>query len=144
MMNVFKDARIILPMRADAEELAKIERRIVVSFGGFTSYVGTGAWRAPDGHTDVEAVRVYDVAVPAFTAGALEDGNRAWHGASTELRAIAREACNRLEQACIYLRLPDGEVHLVGPNGRDFNPDTAPAVYPRASDFWRARNAGVM
>jgi hypothetical protein len=143
-MNVFKEARIILPMRADAEVLAKIERRIVAIFGGFTSHVGTGAWRAPDGHTDVEAVRVYDVAVPAFMAGALEDENRAWHGAAAELRAIACEACNRLEQACIYLRLPTGDVHLVGPNGWDVNPDVAPSVYPRASEFWRARNAGVM
>jgi hypothetical protein len=144
MMNVFREARIILPMRADAEALAAIERRIVAIFGGFTSSVGTGAWRAPDGHTDVEAVRMYDIAVPAFMAGAVEDENRAWHGAAVELRMIACEACNRLEQACIYLRLPDGDVHLVGPDGRDINPDAAPAVYPRASEFWRARNAGVM
>jgi hypothetical protein len=140
MMNVFREARIILPMRADAEALAEIEARIIRAFGGFTSCVGTGAWRAPDGHADVEAIRVYDVAVPAFMAGAVEDENRAWHGAAAELRAVAREACNRLEQACIYLRLPDGEVHLISPDGRDINPDAAPAVYPRASVFWRSRN----
>jgi hypothetical protein len=144
MMNVFREARIILPMRADAEALAAIERRLVAVFGGFTSCVATGAWRAPDGHVEVEAVRMYDIAVPAFMAGAVEDENRAWHGAAAELRMIAREACNRLGQSCVYLRTPDGDVHLVGPDGRDFNPDVAPAVYPRASEFWRARNAGVM
>jgi hypothetical protein len=137
MMNVFREARIILPMRADAEALAAIERRIVAIFGGFTSSVGTGAWRAPDGHTDVEAVRMYDIAVPAFMAG---DPDRAWLGASLTLREIARDAARAMRQECIYLRLPDGEVRLVGPDGRDFNPDTAPAVYPRASEFWRARN----
>jgi hypothetical protein len=144
MMNVFREAKIILPARADADALAAIERRIIAVFGGFTRHAGHGAWRNPGGAIEYEDVLTYVVAVPAFMAGAVEDENRAWHGAAAELRAIAREACNRLGQTCVYLRLPDGDVHLIRPDGRDFNPDTAPAVYPRASEFWRARNAGVM
>jgi hypothetical protein len=142
-MNVFREARIIIPAGSDPAEIERIERRIITSFGGFTRTAGYGAWRAPDGSVMLEAIFVYDVAAPAFMAGAVDDENRAWHGAAAELRAIAREACNRLWQSCVYLRLPNGEVHLIGPDGRDFNPDTAPAVYPRASDFWRARNASM-
>jgi hypothetical protein len=140
MLNVFREARIILPAESDPAEIERIERRMVAIFGGFTRHAGHGAWRAPDGSVMQEAVFIYDVAVPAFMAGAVEDENRAWRGASAELRAIACEACNRLWQSCVYLRLPDGEVHLVSPHGRDLNPDTAPAVYPRASVFWRSRN----
>jgi hypothetical protein len=143
-MNVFREARIILPAGGDPAEIERIERRIITSFGGFTRTAGHGAWHAPDGRVIQEDVFIYDVASPAFMAGAVDDENRAWHGASAELRAIAREACNRFWQSCVYLRLPDGEVHLIGPDGRNFNPDTASAVYPRASEFWRARNAGVM
>jgi hypothetical protein len=144
MMNVFREARIILPAEGDAAEIERIERRLTAVFGGFTRHAGHGAWRAPDGRVMQEAVFIYDVAAPAFMAGAVEDENRAWHGAAAELRAIACEACNRLGQTCVYLRLPTGDVHLVGPNGWDVNPDVAPSVYPRASEFWRARNAGVM
>jgi hypothetical protein len=144
MMNVFREARIILPAEGDAAEIARIERRMVTVFGGFTRHAGHGAWRALDGRAMQEAVFIYDVAVPAFMAGTIDDELRAWHGAAAELRAIAREACNRLGQSCVYLRLPNGDVHLIRPDGRDFNPDVAPSAYPRASEFWRARNAGVM
>jgi hypothetical protein len=143
-MNVFREAKIILPARADAGALATVEARLVAAFGGFTRHAGHGAWRNPGGAIEYEDVLAYVVAVPAFMAGAAEDEIRAWHGASATLREIAREACNRLWQTCVYVRLPDGDVHLVGPDGRDFNPDAAPAVYPRASEFWRARNVGVM
>jgi hypothetical protein len=143
-MNVFQEAKIILPARADADALAAFEARLVTAFGGFTRHAGHGAWRNPGGAIEYEDVLVYVVAVPAFMTGAVEDENRAWHGASAVLRELAREACNRLWQSCVYLRLPTGDVHLVGPDGRDFNPDVAPSVYPRASEFWRARNAGVM
>jgi hypothetical protein len=141
MMNVFKEARIILPMAADAEAVTAVETRLVAAFGGFTSYTGTGAWRASDGHPVVEAVRVYDVAVPAFMAGYE---THAWHGASAELREIARDAARAMAQACVYLRLPDGEVHLVNPTGADINPDVARPSYQRSAAFWNARNAGVM
>jgi hypothetical protein len=143
-MNVFREAKIILPARADADALAVFEARLVTAFGGFTRHAGHGAWRNPGGAIEYEDILTYVVAVPAFMAGAVEDENRAWHGAAAELRAIAREACNRLGQTCVYLRLPTGDVHLINPHGRDFNPDTAPAVYPRASEFWRARNAGTL
>jgi hypothetical protein len=141
MMNVFKEARIILPMRADAEALAEIETRLVAAFGEFTSYTGTGAWRAPDGSVMQEAVYVYDVAVPAFVAGYE---THAWHGASLTLREIARDAARAMAQACVYLRLPDGEVHLINPTGADINPDVARPGYQRSAAFWNARNAGVM
>jgi hypothetical protein len=139
-MNVFQEAKIILPARADAGALAAFEARLVTAFGGFTRHAGHGAWRNPGGAIEYEDVLAYVVAVPAFMAGAPEDEGRAWHGASAELRMLACEACNRLNQTCVYIRLPDGEVHLVGPNGWDINADTAPSVYPRASVFWRSRN----
>jgi hypothetical protein len=140
MMNVFREAKIILPARADTDALAAIEARIVRAFGGFTRHAGHGAWRNPGSAIEYEDVLAYVVAVPAFTTSTTETELRAWHGAAAELRAIACEACNRLDQTCVYLRLPDGEVHLVGPHGWDFNPDVAPSVYPRASIFWRSRN----
>jgi hypothetical protein len=137
MMNVFREARIILPMAADVEAVTAVETRLVAAFGGFTSYTGTGAWRAPDGHTDVEAVRVYDVACPAFTTGTIR---RAWYGASLTLREIARDAARAMAQACVYLRLPDGEVHFIRPDGHEYNPDVAPPAYMREDAFWRERH----
>jgi hypothetical protein len=139
--NVFREARIVLPMRADAKALAEIEARLVAAFGGFTSCTGTGAWRAPDGFAEVESIRIYDIAVPAFDAGEPE---RAWLGSEITLREIARDAARMLAQECVYARMPFGDVYLIRPDGCSYNADAASAPHPRASEFWRMRNAGMM
>jgi hypothetical protein len=144
--NVYREARIILPATADAAGIAAIEQRLVHLFGGFTRSLGAGAWRDQDGSVVSEDVLIYDVATAAFTAAADASGvlshesERAWLGASTHLRAIARDACNAFRQECVYLRTPDGEVHLIGPSGRDYNPDTATPVYRHAAAFWHRRD----
>jgi hypothetical protein len=139
MPNVFREARIILPASAEFSALAKIEAKLVSAFGGFTRHMGYGAWRNPTGTVEMEQVLVYDIAVPAFDAC---QPDRAWLGSAGKLFDIARDAARMLAQECVYLRLPDGEVHLVTPKGRNINPDTASPVYLRAEAFWRARDQG--
>jgi len=138
-MNVFKEARIILPASDNLAAIREIESRIVSAFGGFTKVVGFGYWRGPHG-TDAEPVLVYDIACPAFDAS---EPDRAWLGSEIALREIARDAARDLEQACVYVRMPYGDVHLIRPDGRDYNADVARAPHPRAADFWRMRNTGM-
>jgi hypothetical protein len=139
-MNVYKEARIILPASGDLNVIRAVETRLVAAFGGFTKVTAWGAWRAPSGLTDSEPVYVYDVATPAFMGGDVIEMDRAWYGATETLVDIARDAARDLKQAAVYLRLPDGEVHFVTPSGRDINPDVARPLHLRAETFWRARN----
>jgi hypothetical protein len=139
-INVFKEARIILPAAGDLASIREIEARLVSSFGGYTKSVGVGAWRSPYG-TDAEEIFIYDIACPVFDDSEPE---RAWLGSEIALREIARDAANMLNQACVYVRMPFGDVYLIKPDGRSYNADAASAPHLRAEDFWRARNAGMM
>jgi len=139
-MNVFREARIVLPAHGALDVIRNIESRLVAAFGGFTKLTGFGFWRAPNGQNDAEAVYVYDVAVPAFMGGDCLVRDRAWYGAVETLWDIARDAARDLRQACVYVRFPDGEVHLITPSGRDINPDVARPRHPREETFWRERN----
>jgi hypothetical protein len=138
--NVFREARLILPAAGEIASIREIESRLVSAFGGFTKVTGWGAWRDPNGLTDAEAVYVYDIACPAFDAS---EPDRAWLGSEIALREIARDAARLLKQECIYVRMPFGDVYLIRPDGKSYNADAASAPHPRASDFWRARNAGI-
>jgi len=140
MPNVFREARLILPAHGDLAAIREIENRLIASFGGFTKIVGYGAWHTPHG-TDAEPILIYDIACPAFDAGEPE---RAWLGSEITLREIARDAARNLSQACVYVRMPFGDVYLIRPDGKTYNPDAASAPHPRAADFWRARSAGMM
>jgi hypothetical protein len=137
MLNVFREARIILPVAGNLAGLREAETRLVAAFGGYTRMTARGAWRDPDGQTIAEMVYVYDVACPAFMAGTIQ---RAWYGASLTLREIARDAARAMAQACVYVRTPDGEVHFIRPDGHEYNPDVAPPAYMREDAFWRERH----
>jgi hypothetical protein len=137
-MNVYREARLILPAAGDLASIRNVETRLVAAFGGYTKITGFGAWRSPHG-TDAEEVFIYDIAVAAFSGGDWLERDRAWYGAVGVLLDIARDAARDLKQACIYLRFPDGEVHLVTPSGRDVNPDTAQPLHVREETFWRMR-----
>jgi hypothetical protein len=140
MPNVFREARIIIPAHGNLAAIREIEARIIAAFGGLTKFTGYGYWLTPHG-TDAEPVIIYDVACPVFDASEPE---RAWLGSEITLREIARDAARALAQACVYARMPFGDVYLVKPDGRSYNADTAPAPHPRAADFWRARNTGIV
>ena len=130
----YSEARLILPVPvapAHTRALEAAEAALVAAFGGFTRQAAAGAWQDGEGCIVREGVYVYDVAVP-FLSGSGEDSGREWAGAMTQLRYIAMRAAQAMEQACVYLRSPAGRVHLITPDGRDFNPDIEPHPYPRA------------
>ena len=129
----YGEARLILPDTGTPHgDTARLdaETALVSAFGGFTRTQGEGAWY--DGRQVWrERVYVYDIAVPLLS-GTGEDAAREWAGAMTALRAIAKTAAREMQQECIYLRAPTGRVHLIRPDGRDYNPDVEPHPYPRA------------
>ncbi len=102
-----REARIIIPTTATAAA-AELEQTAVERFGGFTVSYGTGAWKTPDGETETETVAIYDIAT--------ED--TPW--AVWALWEIARRAAETGNQFCVYLRLPNGDVRFVKPNGECF------------------------
>lgn len=154
MRNVFQEARIVLPLpdphlpppqiREHLRLLTLVEDRIVEAFGGFTATVGSGARKDGAGRIVRDDVQVYDIACPAFapaagSVGAGHESERAWLGAATTLREIAKEACGTFSQACVYVRFPSGEVLFVGPGGRSVNADADGPGFVHAADFWHRR-----
>ena len=129
----FGEARVILPVPTTPEAASaqhRAEAALIEAFGGYTRSRGDGAWF--DGSRTIhEIVYIYDVSVP-YLSGTGEDAYREWAGAMTALRAIAKTAAREMQQECIYLRAPTGRVHLIRPDGRDYNPDVEPHPYPRA------------
>ena len=129
----YSEARIILPVPvepAHTRALEAAEAALVAAFGGFTRQAASGAWRDDSGCIIREGVYVYDIAVPLLS-GSGEDADREWAGAMTQLRIIAMTAAQKMQQQCVYLRSPIGRVHLITPDGRDYNPDTEQHPYPR-------------
>lgn len=155
MRNAYVECRIILiDPGADTEcdVFNRIEdaneaalSRLAQSFGGYTLTSGKGGWVAPDGTLHTDHVLIADVAVPMFLpvsqAGGVvtHEAERAGMHATSVLFEIAREYCRAADQQCVYVRLPNGDVHLIDRHGRSVSPDAEPPSYVHAAHFWAAR-----
>lgn len=86
----------------DESELATIEGHLLSLVGGFTTTDGIGAWRADDGTTYREPVRLY---VADTDADVLP-----------ELRQLAERAARRLAQEAVYLTAAPIRAELIVPS----------------------------
>ena len=104
---MLKTATIILPDNLGyAKERRRIERKLMGTFGGYTCTAAHGGWVDPaTGEEHEEMVRVYHIAAE-------------WNaGRCIQLRAIAREAAELMDQLCIYIDTPPLGVQFIQPAG---------------------------
>lgn len=96
-----QELRINFPIETPVQQVAAdhIADAILAQAGGFTQSEGKGYWKAEDGTLYVEAVRIFDVAVPSVAH------------AATLLHTVKRIARRAGEQA-LYFRGPNGEVRI--------------------------------
>jgi len=108
---MLREAKIIVPaatstMRPRAiarypATMRGVETKLVAFFGGFTATPSFGSWRNDSGELVSEPVTVFTVA--------CEDQSKNYG----ILRAIALYIREKLEQDCVYVKFPNGEVTLV-------------------------------
>lgn len=155
MRNAYVECRIILidePGVDDATKAETIRRAnqtalaaLAKAFGGYTITAGRCGWLAPDGTLHTDQVRVVDVAVPMFLPTSQAGGvvthetERAGMYAAGILFGIARDYARAADQQCVYVRIPNGDVHLIDQRGRSISPDAVPPTYPHADHYWSAR-----
>lgn len=116
----FGEARLILPLYGpDAVPLDGLRLTLATTlcstFGGFTSFHGSGAWVDPAEGVIAEPVVIYDIAMHATTENA------------ERLATIAGWAARVGRQKCVYVRFACGTVELVEPSADDtaFTPPQA-------------------
>jgi len=108
---MLREAKIIVPaatstMRPRAiarypETMREIETDLVALFGGFTATPSFGAWRNDSGELVSEPVTVFTVACDDQEKNCII------------LQTIALYIREKLEQDCVYVKFPNGEVTLV-------------------------------
>lgn len=156
MRNAYVECRIILidpGVDTECDVFNRIEAaneaalsRLAQAFGGYTLTSGKGGWIAPDGTLHQDMILIADVAVPMFLpvsqAGGVvtHETERAGMHATSVLLEVARDYARAADQACVYVRLPSGDVHLIDRHGRSISPDADPPSYPHADHYWRARS----
>lgn len=101
-----REGRIILPVFSNAGKdmdglHTKLQDALVAAFGGFTATQGDGGWFNPTTRkVQQEDVVVYDVAA--------EEG----HSTHVLLDSIADMLLRGSDQYSVYVRYPDGNVHI--------------------------------
>lgn len=97
-------ARIIIPQTPKwKDHRAYYHQRIISEWGGYTSVVGAGGWKTPQGGVVREPITIIDVYVPADTRL-----NREWWV------TFANEVRVDLDQGCVYLQFSQADVQFIG------------------------------
>lgn len=99
-----REARIIMPLvSTDSQhtrEHDRLKRALAQNFGGYTVTIGSGGWVDGRGFLIRETVAIYDIAMPDTKL------NR------SRVRDLAYLTAVELKQESVYVRTPDGNVHI--------------------------------
>lgn len=102
-----REAKLIVPKKWTDEygewetDLGPILEKLTLAYGGVTVTAGQGIWKAPDGSIVNEPVHILTVAIPVRL------------GRTEALWGAARYVGEAFKQEEVYLRTPNGEVHLL-------------------------------
>jgi hypothetical protein len=109
---MLREARIVMPHGDTAASIMAhntLRRQLAKAFGGFTCFRGEGGWVDGNGNLIRDNVMIYDIAMDNHRDAPFE-----------LLHRIAIDAGRALDQDSVYIRYPNGEVHIEKIEKRDF------------------------